>query len=111
VGFTPDYDTEWMEQCARSSFIHDDIMAMPMGYNTLVGELGDGLSGGQKQRLFIARALFRKPGMLLLDEATSHLDQESERAVNDAVQQLNITRIIIAHRPSTIASADRVIHL
>ncbi len=111
AGFSPDYDREWMEHCARSSFIHDDIMAMPMGYETLVGELGDGLSGGQKQRLFIARALYRKPGILLLDEATSHLDQSSEAAVNTAIQQMNITRIIIAHRPSTIASADRVICL
>ncbi|MDU7483731.1 MAG: ATP-binding cassette domain-containing protein, partial [Hafnia alvei] len=83
----------------------------PMGYETLIGELGEGLSGGQKQRLFIARALYRKPGILFMDEATSALDKDSELAVNQAIQQLNITRVIIAHRESTIAMAERVIVL
>lgn len=94
---------------ARASYIHDTIMKMPMGYETLIGELGEGLSGGQKQRIFIARALYRKPGLLFMDEATSHLDKESEEFVNQAIKKMNITRIIIAHRASTIKSADRVI--
>jgi len=69
------------------------------------------LSGGQKQRVLLARALYKKPGCLLLDEATSHLDIDCERRVNAAVQSLRMTRIIIAHRPETIASADRVLRL
>ena len=73
--------------------------------------LGEGLSGGQKQRIFIARALYRKPGLLFMDEATSALDSESEAYVNKAIKQLNITRVIIAHRATTIATADRVISL
>ncbi|HFT1961432.1 TPA: peptidase domain-containing ABC transporter [Enterobacter ludwigii] len=110
-GFDENADYEWMEECARASFIHGAIVKMPMGYDTLVGELGEGLSGGQKQRIFIARALYRKPGILFMDEATSALDEESETYVNQAIKKLNITRIIIAHRQSTIASVERVIRL
>lgn len=106
-GFTEITDEEWMMECARVSCIHDVIMAMPMGYETLIGELGEGLSGGQKQRLFIARALYRRPGILFMDEATSALDTESEIAVNQAIKRLNITRVIIAHRETTLKSADR----
>jgi len=84
---------------------------MPMGYETLIGELGEGLSGGQKQRLFIARAIYKKPAILFLDEATSALDKESETMVNQAIRNLNITRVIIAHRESTIETVDRVISL
>ncbi|MGQ8486172.1 peptidase domain-containing ABC transporter [Klebsiella aerogenes] len=108
-GFTDNPDEAWMTECARASCIHDDIMAMPMGYETLTGELGEGLSGGQKQRIYIARALYRRPGILFMDEATSALDTESERYVNQAIRQLNITRIIIAHRETTLKSADRII--
>lgn len=110
-GFDENADYEWMEECARASFIHGAIVKMPMGYDTLVGELGEGLSGGQKQRIFIARALYRKPGILFMDEATSALDEESETYVNQAIKKLTITRIIIAHRQSTIASVERVIRL
>lgn len=106
-GFTETTDEDWMTECARASSIHDVIMAMPMGYETLIGELGEGLSGGQKQRLFIARALYRRPGILFMDEATSALDNESEIAVNQAIKRLNITRVIIAHRETTLMSADR----
>lgn len=111
TGFAREVDEAKMEECARLSHIHEDIMALPMGYETLTGELGEGLSGGQRQRIFIARALYRQPGILFMDEATSHLDEQNETLINAAIKNLNITRIIIAHRPSTIASADRVITL
>ena len=84
---------------------------MAMGYNTLVGDMGTALSGGQKQRILLARALYKQPKILVLDEATSHLDVARERMVNEAIRALKITRVIIAHRPETIASADRVIKL
>lgn len=111
TGFTDKVDEELLVQCSRLSHIHDDIMQLPMGYDTFVGELGEGLSGGQRQRVFIARALYRQPGILFMDEATSHLDEENEKLINRAISGLDMTRIIIAHRPSTIASADRVICL
>ncbi|KES16244.1 ABC-type bacteriocin/lantibiotic exporter, partial [Gilliamella apicola SCGC AB-598-B02] len=91
--------------------IHNEIMSMPMGYETLVSELGNSLSGGQKQRLLIARALYRKPCLLFLDEATSHLDEDNEFTINKAISSLKITRIIIAHRKSTIESADRIVEI
>jgi len=82
-----------------------------MGYSTLIGDMGTVLSGGQKQRILIARALYRNPAVLLLDEATSHLDVQNESAVSAAIRATQVTRIIIAHRPETIRSADRVIDL
>ena len=109
--FNQDIDDVWMMECAKAAYIHDIIMKMPMAYETLIGELGEGLSGGQKQRIFIARALYRRPGILFMDEATSALDNESEQFVNLAIKQLNITRVIIAHRETTLQSADRVITL
>ena len=84
---------------------------MPMGYHTLIGDMGTVLSGGQKQRVLIARSLYHRPSILMLDEATSHLDVQRERAVNAAIKATNMTRIIVAHRPETIHSADRVIEL
>ncbi len=104
-------DLERVEQVARLAAVHDDISAMPMGYHSLIGDMGTALSGGQKQRVILARALYRAPQWLFLDEATSHLDVERERRVNDAVRALSVTRIIVAHRPETIASADRVLVL
>ena len=98
-----------IEAAARLASIHDDIAKMPMGYQSLVGDMGAALSGGQKQRLLLARALYRKPALLVLDEATSHLDIELERQVNAAVNRMRITRIVIAHRPETIASAQRAL--
>lgn len=100
-----------IEDAARLAGVHEDIVAMPMGYHSLVGDMGSSLSGGQQQRLFLARALYRRPQILVLDEATSHLDVAMERRLNHAIKALNITRIVIAHRPETIAHADRVIEL
>jgi len=103
------YDQQRIEEAARSASIHDEILAMPMGYHSLIGDMGTTLSGGQKQRVILARALYRQPRILFLDEATSHLDVERERLVNEAVRSMKLTRVIIAHRPETIASADRVL--
>ncbi|WP_225737372.1 peptidase domain-containing ABC transporter [Dyella acidiphila] len=102
---------EGIEGAARMAAIHEDIMAMPMGYQSLVGEMGSSLSGGQKQRLVLARALYRQPKFLVLDEATSHLDVANERLVNNVVRQLHITTLVIAHRPDTIAAASKVFSL
>jgi ATP-binding cassette subfamily B protein RaxB len=104
-------DRARIEQCARVASVHDEIEAMPMGYDTLIGDMGAALSGGQKQRILLARALYKQPSVLLLDEATSSLDVERERVVNQAVKQLALTRVIVAHRPETIASASRVVAL
>ncbi|MBK9663246.1 MAG: peptidase domain-containing ABC transporter [Nitrosomonas sp.] len=109
--FDSQVDYKRIEASARLAAIHEDIVAMSMQYNTLVGDMGAVLSGGQKQRLLLARALYRQPSILFLDEATSHLDIARERSVNEAISTLKLTRIIVAHRPETIASADRVIVL
>jgi ATP-binding cassette subfamily B protein RaxB len=109
--FDPTPDFAWITECAETASVHADIRAMPMGYYTYIGDMGSALSAGQRQRVMLARALYRRPKLLLLDEATSHLDVNNERAVNAAMRKLNITRIIVAHRPETIASADRVIEL
>ena len=107
--FDPQATQERVEGAARMAAVHDEIMAMPMGYHSLIGDMGSSLSGGQKQRLILARALYREPRLLFLDEATSHLDVANERQVNEAVKGLDLTRVIVAHRPETIASADRVL--
>lgn len=109
--FAPGTDPAMIETAARRAGVHDDIRAMPMGYETIIGDMGASLSGGQKQRLILARALFRRPQVLILDEATSHLDVDREHSVNATIRALDLTRIIIAHRPETIASADRVLEL
>jgi ATP-binding cassette subfamily B protein RaxB len=109
--FADEPDDDWAQACAKLAAVHDDISRMPMGYHSLIGDMGSALSGGQKQRILLARALYRRPKILFLDEATSHLDMATEAVVSTALQQLQITRIIIAHRPETIASADRVLTL
>lgn len=111
AAFGPSPDFDWIVQSARMAAIHDEIMATPMGYETLVGDMGSTLSGGQRQRVVLARALYRRPSILLLDEATSHLDSANEHSINAAVKQLPMTRIIIAHRQSTLAMTDRVLSL
>jgi ATP-binding cassette subfamily B protein RaxB len=97
--FDPRPDMERVVECARVASVHDEIAALPMGYYTLIGEMGATLSGGQKQRVLLARALYKRPRVLFLDEATSALDVDRERQVNQAVRQLRLTRVIVAHRP------------
>jgi ATP-binding cassette, subfamily B, bacterial CvaB/MchF/RaxB len=109
ASFSPSPDLERVQQVARFAAIHHEIVHMPMGYETLVGDMGSSLSGGQMQRVVLARALYRAPRILLLDEATSHLDEENERAINDAIRRLPITRVIVAHRRSTLDMADRIV--
>ena len=107
--FDPMADSAWVAECARIAAVAVDIEAMPMGFHTLIGDMGGSLSGGQRQRILLARALYKRPKILFLDEATSALDVDREREVNQAIKQLALTRIIVAHRPETIASASRVI--
>jgi ABC-type bacteriocin/lantibiotic exporter with double-glycine peptidase domain len=107
----PMIERERVVEAARTAAIHDDIMAMPMGYDTFVSEGGSALSGGQRQRLAIARAIVHRPTILLLDEATSHLDVETEQKVARNLQALTSTQIIIAHRLSTVRDADLILVL
>lgn len=104
-------DPDRLVFAAQMACIHDDVMAMPMQYQTLVGDLGNALSGGQLQRVLLARALYRQPAILFLDEASSNLDLTNESRINQNLKSLQITRIIVAHRPQTIAMADTVYSL
>jgi ATP-binding cassette subfamily B protein RaxB len=109
--FDPEFDQDRMIRCARLAFIHDEIMTMPMTYNSLIGDMGSSLSGGQKQRLLLARALYREPRILFLDEGTAHLDLENERHIAESLTALNMTRISVAHRPDLAVGPSRLIVL
>ena len=109
--FDVHFDMERVQNCGQLAAVHEDIARMPMGYQTLVGDMGSALSGGQKQRVLLARALYKQPKVLALDEATSHLDITNEKRVTQTLAQISLTRIIVAHRPETIAAAQRVIAL
>jgi ATP-binding cassette subfamily B protein RaxB len=102
-------DMQRIAAAAQAAAIHDDVARMPMGYETLVGDMGSSLSGGQKQRLLLARALYRGPALLVMDEGTSHLDASREAAINAVVERMGVSRLIIAHRAETIAAAGRVL--
>ncbi|WP_435199009.1 peptidase domain-containing ABC transporter [Qipengyuania sp. 902] len=107
--FDDEVDMERVISAATAASIHDDIIQMPMQYETLIGDMGSTLSGGQKQRVILARALYRQPKILFMDEGTAHLDARHERKVNEAISAMGITRVIIAHRKETIEAADRTL--
>lgn len=105
----PSLPMEQIVEAAKLAHIHHEIEAMPMGYDTVLSDGGASLSGGQRQRLALARALVRRPSILLLDEATSELDTLSERKVQEHLATLGCTRIVIAHRLSTVVHADSIL--
>lgn len=107
--FAEEADPKRIWECLRLAAMDGDVEEMPMGLETFVGDMGSALSGGQKQRVLLARALYKNPKVLLLDEATSHLDLEREMSINAALRALKMTRIIIAHRPETVAAAERIL--
>lgn len=109
--FDPEHDQAKVRECARLAMIEEDIMAMPMQYNTIVGNLGVALSGGQKQRVLLARALYRRPDILFLDEAFDQLDLEREHEVTEGLRNSGLGVVIVSHRPDSVSKVDRVIEM
>ncbi len=107
--FNSTLDMQRVVLCAQLACVHEEIMHTAMQYNTLVGDMGASLSGGQKQRILLARAFYQQPKILFMDEATSHLDIANEVQINAHIKSMQMTRLIIAHRPETINMADRVL--
>jgi ATP-binding cassette subfamily B protein RaxB len=107
-GFDPDLDMQRVVGAAMASQVHNDIVRMPMQYLTLVGDMGSTLSGGQRQRILLARALYREPKILILDEGTANLDERNEELIADLLDQMPITRIVVAHRPALLRRAKYV---
>ena len=109
--FDPEMSVERVVQAARSANVATEIEQMAQGFSTMIGDMGAALSGGQRQRILLARALYRNPSYLILDEGTANLDEASELKIAEHLRNLNITRIVIAHRPALLSAADRVYEL
>ena len=109
--FADRVDLERVAYCARMACVHDEILGMPMQYQSPVGDMGSTLSGGQVQRILLARALYRRPLILFLDEATSHVDTVTEGRINRNIAELNLTRVVVSHHPESGDMADAVIEL
>jgi ATP-binding cassette subfamily B protein RaxB len=100
-----------IEQACRLACIHEDIVKMPMAYYSLISDMGSALSSGQRQRILLARALYRDPDALFLDEGTANLDQTTENEIARMLSILQITRVVIAHRPALVEAADIVFRM
>jgi ATP-binding cassette subfamily B protein RaxB len=109
--FDPMHDAGRARECAKLADIEQDIEAMPMGYNTMVGSLGMALSGGQKQRVLLARALYRRPKILFLDETFDQLDLAREQSITQNLRAAGLGLVIVSHRPETVRAVDRVVNL
>lgn len=109
--FDPEIDMQRVMRAADAARIHETIIAIPMNYLAMIGDMGSILSGGQKQRLLLARALYQEPDVLFLDEGTANLDVETEAEIVNLVATLDITRIIVAHRPAFLSASDRIIQI
>lgn len=109
--FAPDADPEQIRASAVAAQIDEEIQRLPMGYNTLISDLGSSLSGGQRQRVMIARALYRRPSILFLDEGTSNLDPENEARIMAVIRSLPMTRVVVTHREAAAMGADLVVHI
>ena len=109
--FDPEMDQEKIELCAKAAYIHEDIMNMPMAYQSLIGDMGSILSGGQKQRVLLARAFYNSPNILFLDEGTANLDSASETKIVNLLKRLPVTQIVVAHRQTAIEGCNRIFHV
>jgi ATP-binding cassette subfamily B protein RaxB len=109
--FDPAHDSAHAHACAELAGIDLEIRAMPMGYNSLVGNMGVALSGGQKQRILLARALYRRPQIVFLDESFDQLDLDRESMITDGLRKAGYGVVIVSHRPDTVRSVDRVIEM
>jgi ATP-binding cassette subfamily B protein RaxB len=109
--FDPQHDAERVRACARLAMVDEEIDAMPMQFNTIVGSLGMALSGGQRSRVLLARALYRRPQILFLDETFDQLDLAKERAITDGLRTTGIGLVIVSHRPETVGAVDRIVRL
>ncbi len=109
--FDQDMSMKAIVEAAKAAQIHKEVLAIPMGYDALIGDMGSILSGGQKQRILLARALYHKPRLLFLDEGTANLDQETEKQIVEVIKSMKMTRIIVAHRPAFIKASNKVMKL